>query len=84
MHQHIHRILALLSPRERRRGYLLLTTCATPSRASPQGASSFVDELKSIQSPVRDVLLSPENTTLSKEERRDLRAQDWEDKRRLT
>ncbi|WP_231368524.1 hypothetical protein [Thioalkalivibrio sp. AKL8] len=48
----------------------------------PEAASDFIDELQSIQAPIRDVLQSAENTSLSKDEMRELRDQAWEEKHR--
>ena len=48
----------------------------------PEATSGFIDELQSIQAPIRDVLQSAENTSLRKEEMRELRDQAWEEKHR--
>lgn len=53
-----------------------------PPEAPQTTPSSFIEELKAIQAPIRDLLQSPENTPLSKEERRELRAEAWEEKPR--
>jgi len=49
-------------------------------RYSEPGASHFIDQLQSIQAPIRDVLQSDENAPLSKDEMRELRDQAWEEK----
>ena len=48
----------------------------------PEAASHFIDELQAIQAPIRDALRSSENTSLSKDDMRELRDQAWEEKHR--
>lgn len=47
---------------------------APDSPGSRETSAGFVDGLKAVQSPVRDLLQSPDNKPLGKDERRELRA----------